>query len=63
MKSPPGSGVAYSNTLAEWKAAKGWGLTPDEWIQKPRWARVQMMAEEQASNDIEYWMVEDMKDG
>ncbi len=59
MKRPPGSAVSYNNVLSEWKAAKSWGLTPNEWIKVPRWARAQMMAEHIVSGEIEYWLAED----
>ena len=59
MKRPPSSAVSHSNALSEWKAAKSWGLTPDEWVKKPRWARAQMLAENIVTGEIEYWVAED----
>jgi hypothetical protein len=53
--------IAIPEGYEEAQAAKAWGIPLDQWYQKPRWARVAMMAFLQAERRMQYWMVEYQK--
>lgn len=50
--------IAISEVYEEAAAAKQWGIALDDWYQKPRWARVAMIAFLHAERRLNYWMQE-----
>jgi len=55
----PGGHIEYSILYAEMKTARAWGLAPDEWPKRPRWARAVMMAQVETEAKIDWWTQED----
>jgi len=51
----PPTDITYSGTMGEMEAARAWGLTPDEWYRKPRWARAVMVAQVEERSKINWW--------